>query len=1237
MGFEEAFQAADQAVRSIRSEGLRDIERVVLEGSWHRQTYQKIASEAGYTEGYLSRDVGPALWSVLSDALGTQVKKTNFRTAIEHWAQQYANAAATPRDIVSSSTPLPEVSEPVVPPVSPSPSASTLDISDFRGRTETLTLLSDWVIRDRGRLLLISGVPGVGKTWLALKLAQSVVPDFVHQIYQPLRDCKNPQEVLALLLNRVKISSHPQASLTDCIELLVQALTQTRTLVVLDETEHTWESGSLAGTWASEWEALGEILQALAMRSHQSCVVWVGRVLPRAALPLFCSNCRWQALSGLPPEELSQLPFWPSNIQASPEDWAWLHDRYGGIPALIKTVVVPRLLAFNGQPTPCLKALRPDDKALQAYLDNWLSPLSELEQEILTWLLIRHRPVFLSELAEVLGESTPLAVVESLHERGLLCRTMHQSEESAWELALPELLGPHLCDRFLRGFYAASRNEQLQWLDCYPLLEAQAPETVRDWQRTHLLQPIAASLAQICPTLQSKQAFLRETLSAPLSHPPAHSVEKTLPTLPLQDIPFGEPGRRTASGYRTGNLINVAQVWQVPLVGLSLRNLPLREADLQSDYCQGISLAGADLSQAALAKPIGRSPVIAVSPHQDFLAVGDQEGRLLLWCYQDGRLQRASLDCPEAIRAVAFSADGNLLAEGRQDGTVYLWDLRTEYEPERFAHTAGAAVTALVFSQDAQWLIGGDAEGHIALWRVASGEQVHHLLAHEAAVVQVAVSPRGDRFASCAQDRLAKEWWLETGALLHEFRGGVTCQLGGVAYLPTSTAESLAVVMGYDEGQDEGQIVVWEIPTSRATRILNGCEPFIHLAMSAEGRYLAVSDASNTVSLWDLAARERLHCLTPARVPVGFVAFSPDSTHLVTGCDYLVQLWQVDMGSCLRSWRSDRHPAQKLAITQSPLQLLSSHDDGSLRLWQAVPDHTRWLPQTRSHLPAEGRTSTLEISTTGQYWAVGMDTGHIYVWQASAQDWSSMAFRLPGVITALAFNRQEDLLAAGDDQGNVALWNVRDRIFRWQKHHPHSDRVLTLVFSLDGQRIYSGSGDRTIQGWDFQGTALETLTGHRRRVHTLCLSADGNILYSGSQDGTVRRWHLDTQEQQEIWQIGDHYNRSLHRLALGTCPDPLALVSDAHLLEIWHLTESPHRIAAISHDTPLWHVSVSADGEAWVTATQTGEITLGRLPTGEIIGRFRVDRPYEGMVLGDCTGLSDSERAMLHALGATDF
>jgi formylglycine-generating enzyme required for sulfatase activity len=89
MEFDTGFRYADLAIQKVRDgEGLRDVERIMLEGSWQEQTYMEIANEGGYTPSYLSRDVGPTLWRDLSQALAMPVNKTNFRIAIERWADQ---------------------------------------------------------------------------------------------------------------------------------------------------------------------------------------------------------------------------------------------------------------------------------------------------------------------------------------------------------------------------------------------------------------------------------------------------------------------------------------------------------------------------------------------------------------------------------------------------------------------------------------------------------------------------------------------------------------------------------------------------------------------------------------------------------------------------------------------------------------------------------------------------------------------------------------------------------------------------------------------------------------------------------------------------------------------------------------------------------------------------------------------------------------------------------------------
>ena len=69
----------------------------------------------------------------------------------------------------------------------------------------------------------------------------------------------------------------------------------------------------------------------------------------------------------------------------------------------------------------------------------------------------------------------------------------------------------------------------------------------------------------------------------------------------------------------------------------------------------------------------------------------------------------------------------------------------------------------------------------------------------------------------------------------------------------------------------------------------------------------------------------------------------------------------------------------------------------------------------------------------------------------------------------------------------------------------HGDDVIS-VCALDGERLASGSFDKTVRVWDLTtGEAVRTLTGHGDYVTSVC-ALDGERLASGSADKTVRVW-----------------------------------------------------------------------------------------------------------------------------------
>ncbi|MGL4619583.1 AAA-like domain-containing protein [Chroococcidiopsis sp.] len=83
MNFDQALEITNKVVFAQWGRQLSDVETAILMGAWQSQTYEQTAEAAGYSVSYLTRDVGPKFWKLLSKALGENVSKTNFRAALE--------------------------------------------------------------------------------------------------------------------------------------------------------------------------------------------------------------------------------------------------------------------------------------------------------------------------------------------------------------------------------------------------------------------------------------------------------------------------------------------------------------------------------------------------------------------------------------------------------------------------------------------------------------------------------------------------------------------------------------------------------------------------------------------------------------------------------------------------------------------------------------------------------------------------------------------------------------------------------------------------------------------------------------------------------------------------------------------------------------------------------------------------------------------------------------------------
>jgi hypothetical protein len=104
--WEQAQQVAEQVVFNHSGKHLKDIEIEVLQGAWEGQSYEKIGELRFMSVNYLRGDVGPKLWQKLSEALGEEVTKTNFKSALERASQaQPHHSPPRSRSGLTSSSP----------------------------------------------------------------------------------------------------------------------------------------------------------------------------------------------------------------------------------------------------------------------------------------------------------------------------------------------------------------------------------------------------------------------------------------------------------------------------------------------------------------------------------------------------------------------------------------------------------------------------------------------------------------------------------------------------------------------------------------------------------------------------------------------------------------------------------------------------------------------------------------------------------------------------------------------------------------------------------------------------------------------------------------------------------------------------------------------------------------------------------------------------------------------------
>jgi WD40 repeat protein len=249
------------------------------------------------------------------------------------------------------------------------------------------------------------------------------------------------------------------------------------------------------------------------------------------------------------------------------------------------------------------------------------------------------------------------------------------------------------------------------------------------------------------------------------------------------------------------------------------------------------------------------------------------------------------------------------------------------------------------------------------------------------------------------------------------------------------------------------------------------------LLFSPDSSLLAMIDGYEKVRVFDVATRRLVKTVT-FETNIGHVAFSSDGKLLACSVGSSIALWNLERGNEVRRLRNDRDSHHSLSATFAPNgpMAVCGYDDGSVRLFDA--DGVKEIRRFKREGPAV--------------------TGGPAQW-----GWSSY--------TSVNFSPDGKTLAISREPGRIDLFDVDSGKKRHTLTFDSILRASHIAFSPDGKKLAhtgadSWSGDCAIHVWDVdKGKEINPRTGHGSPVTSVAVSPNGTIATAGN-DGIVHLW-----------------------------------------------------------------------------------------------------------------------------------
>jgi WD40 repeat protein len=287
-------------------------------------------------------------------------------------------------------------------------------------------------------------------------------------------------------------------------------------------------------------------------------------------------------------------------------------------------------------------------------------------------------------------------------------------------------------------------------------------------------------------------------------------------------------------------------------------------------------------------------------------------------------------DSPDGwVLGISISGDGSRMVTTDSNGGARLWDLNSwsQMVPRRAVGAVGLRTGVL--SHDGELAYFGNVTGEIQVRSGYDLSGVRSIVAFDASVTALDLSPDGRTLVAATFDGKAGLWDAQTGRKLHDLEGKRR-QLHFARFTPDSRRVAL---VGF-----EPSVSLWDVASGQKLNEISSDTTAFAVAFSPDGAWMAYTGRVRRIEIARTSTLRTERTLEGhSHVPVS-LAISPDGEVVAAGAaDGTVRLWETRTGGALSTLHISESEISRIAFTRDGRHLIAGSREGTV--WKCDLDY----------------------------------------------------------------------------------------------------------------------------------------------------------------------------------------------------------------------------------------------------------------------------------------------------------